>query len=52
MSDNNITIKLKKEDIDQICAICAGFNNDKTELINVLHKTQEHFVTFPLRFRS
>ena len=47
MSDNNITIKLKKEDIDQICAICAEFNNDKTELINVLHKTQEHFGYLP-----
>jgi len=47
MSDNNITIKLKKENIDQICAICAEFNNDKTELINVLHKTQEHFGYLP-----
>ncbi len=47
MPDNNITIKLKKEDIDQICAICAEFNNDKTELINVLHKTQEHFGYLP-----
>jgi len=47
MSNNNITIKLKKEDIEQICAICAEFNNDKTELINVLHKTQEHFGYLP-----
>jgi len=47
MSENNITIKLKKEDIDHICAICSGFNNDKTELINVLHKTQEHYGYLP-----
>ena len=46
MSDN-ITIKLKKEDIDQIRSICADFQNDKTELINVLHKTQEHFGFLP-----
>jgi len=52
MSDNNITIKLKKEDIDQICAICAEFNNDKTELINVLHKTQEHFGYLPAEIQE
>ena len=46
MSDN-ITIKLKKEDIDHIRAICFEFDNDKTELINVLHKTQEHFGFLP-----
>jgi len=47
MSDNNITIMLKKEDTDHIRIICAEFNNDKTELINVLHKTQEHFGFLP-----
>ena len=52
MSDNNITIKLKKENIDQICAICAEFNNDKTELINVLHKTQEHFGYLPAEIQE
>jgi len=46
MSDN-ITIMLKKEDTDHIRIICAEFNNDKTELINVLHKTQEHFGFLP-----
>jgi len=38
---------LKKEDTDHIRIICAEFNNDKTELINVLHKTQEHFGFLP-----
>lgn len=47
MSDNNITIKLKKEDIDHIRSISTEFNNDKTELINVLHKSQEHFGYLP-----
>ena len=46
MSDN-ITIKLKKEDTDHIRTICAEFNNDKTELINVLHRSQEHFGYLP-----
>ncbi len=46
MSDN-ITIMLKKEDTDHIRIICAEFNNDKTELINVLHKAQEHFGYLP-----
>jgi NADP-reducing hydrogenase subunit HndA len=44
---NNITIKLKKEDIDYIKSVCAQFNNDKGELINVLHKTQEHLGFLP-----
>jgi len=47
MSDNNIMIMLKKEDTDHIRIICAEFKNDKTELINVLHKTQEHFGFLP-----
>lgn len=44
---NNITIKLKKEDIDYIKSVCAQFKNDKGELINVLHKTQEHLGYLP-----
>jgi NADP-reducing hydrogenase subunit HndA len=51
MSDN-ITIMLKKEDIDHIRIICAEFNNDKTELINVLHKTQEHFGYLPAEIQE
>ena len=44
---DNITIKLKKEDINFIRAVCSDFNNDRNELINVLHKTQEHFGYLP-----
>jgi NADH-quinone oxidoreductase subunit E/NADP-reducing hydrogenase subunit HndA len=40
---SSIRIELKKEDIAKIKEICASFNNDPQELINVLHKCQEHF---------
>jgi NADP-reducing hydrogenase subunit HndA len=49
---DNITITLKKEDIDHIRTICAEFKNDKTELINVLHKTQEHFGFLPAEIQE
>lgn len=45
--DGNITIKLHKKDIDKIQEICLAFDNDAAELINVLHKTQEHFGYLP-----
>ncbi|MFC0878300.1 NADH-quinone oxidoreductase subunit NuoE [Saccharicrinis sp. FJH2] len=44
---DNITIKLKKQDTEFIKKICAEFRNDKGELINVLHKAQEHFGYLP-----
>jgi NADP-reducing hydrogenase subunit HndA len=43
----NLTIKLHKPDIIKIQEICAAFDNDAGELINVLHKTQEHFGYLP-----
>lgn len=33
--------------IDKIKEICASFRNDKGELINILHKTQENFGYLP-----
>ena len=45
--EGNITIKLHKKDIDKITKICAAFDNECGELINVLHKTQEHFGYLP-----
>jgi NADH-quinone oxidoreductase subunit E/NADP-reducing hydrogenase subunit HndA len=33
--------------IDKIKEICKSFNNDKSELINILHKTQEAFGYLP-----
>ncbi len=45
--EDNITVKLHKKDIQTIKEICAVFDKDKGELINVLHKTQEHFGYLP-----
>ncbi len=42
-----INLKLKQDKVDQILAICKEFNNDKGELINVLHKTQHVFGYLP-----
>ena len=33
-------IKISEQKVQQIEAICKDFNNEKGELINVLHKTQ------------
>ena len=44
---SSIKIELKKEDVDKITEICNSFNNEHIELINVLHKTQEHFGYLP-----
>lgn len=41
------TIKLKQHDIDKIAAIAASFNNQPSELINVLHASQHHFGYLP-----
>jgi NADP-reducing hydrogenase subunit HndA len=44
---SSIKIELRKEDVAKIKEICASFNNDSQELINVLHKCQEHFGYLP-----
>ncbi|HCC69542.1 MAG TPA: NADH-quinone oxidoreductase subunit NuoE [Bacteroidales bacterium] len=44
---SSIKIKLRKKDIDKISEIASSFNNDEHELINVLHKCQEHFGYLP-----
>lgn len=44
---DNITIRLKKKDIEFIQKTCASFEYEKGELINVLHKTQERFGYLP-----
>ncbi len=40
-------IKLTQDSIDKIKEISKSFNNEKGELINVLHKCQEHFGYLP-----
>lgn len=44
---SHVKIELKKEQVDEIKAICKAFNNDEGELINVLHKTQSYFGYLP-----
>ena len=44
---SSIKIELRKEDVDKINAICDSFGNEPLELINVLHKCQEHFGYLP-----
>jgi NADH-quinone oxidoreductase subunit E/NADP-reducing hydrogenase subunit HndA len=44
---SSIKIELRQEDVAEIKEICASFNNDPQELINVLHKTQGHFGYLP-----
>ena len=44
---SHIKIELRKEDVDFIKGVCATFNNDPQELINVLHSCQEHFGYLP-----
>ena len=44
---SSIKIELRQEDVAQIREICASFNKDPQELINVLHKCQEHFGYLP-----
>jgi len=44
---SSIKIELRQEDVNKIKEICTSFNNDHQELINVLHKCQEHFGYLP-----
>lgn len=44
---SSIKIELRQEDVTKIKEICVSFNNDPQELINVLHKCQEHFGYLP-----
>jgi NADP-reducing hydrogenase subunit HndA len=44
---SSIKIELRQEDVNKIKEICASFKNDPQELINVLHKCQEHFGYLP-----
>jgi len=44
---SSIKIELRQEDVNKIGEICSSFNNDPQELINVLHKCQEHFGYLP-----
>ncbi|MDD2385708.1 MAG: NADH-quinone oxidoreductase subunit NuoE [Bacteroidales bacterium] len=49
---SSIHIKLKEQDCQDIKEICETFNNDQGELINVLHRTQEHFGYLPAEIQE
>jgi NADP-reducing hydrogenase subunit HndA len=44
---SSIKIKLHQGDIDKLKEVCASFNNEPGELINVLHKAQSIFGYLP-----
>lgn len=44
---SSIKIELRQEDVTKIQEICASFNKDPQELINVLHGCQQHFGYLP-----
>ncbi|MDD4149266.1 MAG: NADH-quinone oxidoreductase subunit NuoE [Bacteroidales bacterium] len=49
---SSIHIKLKEQDCQDIREICEAFNNEPSELINVLHRTQEHFGYLPAEIQE
>ncbi|MDX9904326.1 MAG: NADH-quinone oxidoreductase subunit NuoE [Bacteroidales bacterium] len=44
---SSIKIELRQQDVDKITEICDSFSNEPLELINILHRTQEHFGYLP-----
>src|SRR6056297_2509115 len=44
---SSIQVKVKEKDLNTIKEICKSFDYKPGELINVLHKTQEHFGYLP-----
>ncbi len=49
---SSIKIELRQEDVNKIQAICASFNRDPQELINILHGCQEHFGYLPAEIQE
>lgn len=49
---SHIKVKIKEKDSNMIKEICKSFNNEPKELINVLHKTQEHFGYLPAEIQE
>ena len=44
---SSIKVKLKQNEVDKLKEVCASFNNEAGELINVLHKAQGIFGYLP-----
>jgi NADP-reducing hydrogenase subunit HndA len=49
---SSIKIELRQEDVVKIKEICASFNKDPQELINILHGCQEHFGYLPAEIQE
>lgn len=49
---SHIKVKLHENQVEKINEICASFNNDPGELINVLHKTQGEFGYLPAEIQE
>jgi len=49
---SSIKIELRQEDVAKIKEICALFNKEPQELINVLHSCQEHFGYLPAEIQE
>ncbi|MEA3316366.1 MAG: NAD(P)H-dependent oxidoreductase subunit E [Bacteroidota bacterium] len=49
---SSIKVKLKEKDVKKIQEICNSFDNKPGELINILHKTQEHFGYLPAEIQE
>lgn len=50
--DVEVKIKLASDKVDKINEICASFNNEPGELINVLHETQHEFGYLPAEIQD
>lgn len=49
---SSIQVKIKEKDLNTIKEICKSFDYKPGELINVLHKTQEHFGYLPAEIQE
>lgn len=49
---SNIKIEIRQEDVSKIKEICASYNRDPQELINILHGCQEHFGYLPAEIQE
>ena len=47
-----VKVELKQQDLDKIREICKTFDNKPGNLINALHKAQEHFGYLPAEIQE
>ncbi|MDC0584251.1 NAD(P)H-dependent oxidoreductase subunit E [Bacteroidales bacterium] len=49
---SSVKIELRQDQVDKIKEICGSFNNEESELINILHKTQSEFGYLPAEIQE